>query len=369
MLVGAAGTAAVVASGLLAAPVQAGVNVPATVSVVIDHLNNPRGLALAKDGSLLLVEAGNGGPQCIDKQTCIGNTGSIDRITNLSGTAQRDRFIRGLISAGDPSGMAASGPAAVTTGYGTFIVFSGNTQQIPPGASGGAIGAARTQLGQFAYVGGSNLKTLAPVGDQDYRWSGQHKSLAPHDFPDSNPNAVLVYPNHEYVIDAGANTLTAVSGGGSQVTTFFPVPAGAQSDAVPTCLAKGPDGALYVGELLGGFYAPGHARIWRVVPGHAPTVWATGLTAVNGCGFTPDGAFYAVEFQTHGLSEDPSGNPAGDVVQIVNGRMTHLGVGHLNFPSGFAPAPGHGIFVSDCSIAPAKGFGPCPNGGRVVRIG
>ena len=31
-------------------------------------------------------------------------------------------------------------------------------------------------------------------------------------------------------------------------------------------LARGQDGALYVGELLGGLYAPGHARIMYAVP-------------------------------------------------------------------------------------------------------
>ncbi|HEX2318990.1 MAG TPA: hypothetical protein VHJ18_08410 [Streptosporangiaceae bacterium] len=76
------------------------------------------------------------------------------------------------------------------------------------------------------------------------------------------------------------------------------LPAGAQGDAVPTCIAGGPDGILYVGELLG-FYSPGHARVWRVVPGHAPHVWAGGLTAVQGCGFGADG------------STPPNSRPAG----------------------------------------------------------
>ena len=124
----------------------------------------------------------------------------------------------------------------------------------------------------------------------------------------------------------------------AKVIAFFGVPKGSQSDsAVPTCVARGPDGALYVGELLGGFYSPGHARIWRVVPGHAPKVWATGLSTVQGCGFGRDGAFYATEFQTGGLDEGPTANPAGDVVRIDrHGHRTHLGVGKLFFPSGFA---------------------------------
>ena len=42
--------------------------------------------------------------------------------------------------------------------------------------------------------------------------------------------------------------------GAAKVIAFFGVPKGSQSDSsVPTCVARGPDGALYVGELLGGF--------------------------------------------------------------------------------------------------------------------
>jgi sugar lactone lactonase YvrE len=178
---------------------------------------------------------------------------------------------------------------------------------------------------------------------------------------------------HRYVADAGANALAEVHRNGvAKVIAFFGVPKGSQSDsAVPTCVARGPDGALYVGELLGGFYSPGHARIWRVVPGHAPKVWATGLSTVQGCGFGHDGAFYATEFQTGGLNEGPTANPAGDVVRIDrHGHRTHLGVGKLFFPSGFAAGRDGSIYVSNCSIAPAGGLSPqlCKNGGQVVRI-
>jgi sugar lactone lactonase YvrE len=184
---------------------------------------------------------------------------------------------------------------------------------------------------------------------------------------------VLYSGGHRYVADAGANILAEVKQNGAvKVLAFFPVPADSQTDSVATCVARGPDGALYVGELLGGFYSPEGARIWRVVPGHAPTVWATGLTTVQGCGFGKDGAFYATEFETHGLDLSPTANPAGDVVRIdKDGHRTHLGVGKLFFPSGFAAGPDGAIYVSNCSIAPATGMGPelCPTGGQVVRIG
>jgi hypothetical protein len=52
------------------------------------------------------------------------------------------------------------------------------------------------------------------------------------------------------------------------------------------------------------------------------------------------------------------------------GHRTHLGVGQLFYPSGFAAGRDGSIYVSNCSIAPATGMGPklCSSGGQVVRI-
>jgi hypothetical protein len=274
--------------------------------------------------------------------------------------------------------VAAEGPVSVSAGrhhtfYGQFGLSS---HEVPPAGTIPAKlrAAALAQLGHLVKAGHSGwTRSISDVGDQDWTWTSKHHGLAPNDFPDANPNAVLYSHAHRYVVDAGANTLDEVSRNGkAKVLAFFRVPKGWQSDAVPTCVARGPDDALYVGELLGGFYAPGHARIWRVVPGHAPKVWATGLTTVQGCGFGADGAFYATEFQVGGLDEGPAANPAGDVVRIgPHGHRTHLGAGKLFFPSGFAAGRDGAIYVSNCSIAPAGGMGPrlCPTGGQVVRIG
>ena len=366
----------VAALGVMAAP-TAGAQARGhddSFAVVADHLNNPRGLSPAPGGGLYLAEAGRGGKTCVsggpEGEICPGLTGSFDLITK----GHVKRLVTGLISASGAGGTAAEGPVSVSRGpRGTFYgLFGENTHVVPPK---GAIpdnvrNKALAQLGRLWLIKpGAWVKTVSNVGDQDWAWSNRHRDLAPLDFPDANPNAVLFSHGSRYVADAGANTLVRVKwNGNARVLNFFPVPANFQSDAVATCVARGPDGALYVGELLGGFHTPGHARIWRVTA-HNATVWARGLTTVQGCGFGSNGAFYATEFQTDGLGAQ---NPAGDVVRISqSGQRTRLGVGKLFFPSGFAAGADDSIYVSNCSIAPATGMGPqlCPTGGQVVRIG
>jgi sugar lactone lactonase YvrE len=376
MAAGLAAAAAVIAAPTAGAHTTGGSD---TFTVVADHLNNPRGLSPAPGGGLYLAEAGSGGSLCMgggeEGETCVGLTGSFDKVT--AGGVKR--IVTGLISAaGDPSGAFAEGPVSVSRGpdgkfYGQFGL---NTVGVPPAGTvpDDLRNAALAQLGHLWLVKpDGSAKNVSDVGDQDFAWTDARRDLAPNDFPDANPNAVLYSAGHRYVADAGANTLVEVKQNGAvKVLAFLPVPANWESDAVATCVARGPDGALYVGELLGGFYEPGHARVWRVVPGHAPRVWATGLTTVQGCGFGEDGAFYATEFETAGLNEGPTADPSGDVVRIdKNGHRTHLGVGKLFFPSGFAAGSDGAIYVSNCSIAPATGMGPglCPDGGQVVRLG
>jgi hypothetical protein len=134
------------------------------------------------------------------------------------------------------------------------------------------------------------------------------------------------------------------------------------SDAVPTCLDRGPDGAFYTGELTGGGNGAGKSIVWRVVPGQQPEEWAGGLTAVTGCGFGSDGKFYAAEFSTLGFESFAEGTGAVVRVPAHSTNPTLIASG-LSFPNGFAAGPEGAIYVSNWSIAPAfTGLG------QVVRI-
>lgn len=361
------------AAAATVAPASAAPAASATVTTVVSGLDNPRDLAFSPDGRLYVAEAGHGGlpSDCVPGgpeggSICPGFTSGVS-VINL-GDRRARRVISGLASLSDVGGFSAVGLDGISfLGDGTLYgIMAESRDAVPPGAFRPALAERlKAQLGRLIKVSPSGrLTVVADVGHRDFVWSGNHKDLAPNDFPDANPYGVLALPGVRWVVDAGANTIDQVTPDGRvSVAAFFPNPP--VGDAVPTCVDRGPDGALYVGELTAAGNAPGTATVWRFRPGdHAPTVWATGLTAVTGCGFGADGHFYAVEFSTLGLINAAPGT--GAVVRVApHSSAPRTVVSGLSFPGGFAARDGS-LFVSNWSVAPANsGGGPT---GQVVRI-
>src|SRR5205823_5545268 len=232
-------------------------------------------------------------------------------------------------------------------------------QAIPSGVLPATTTArARRQLGDLIVGSNSGLwRSVANVGNRDYRWSEHHKNLVPPgQFPDANPYGVYAGPRSRWVVDAATNTLDRIGADGRvHIVKFIPNPP--TSDAVPTCVDRGPDGALYIGELTGGGNPPGSSIVWRYGPSsHRLTKWATGLTAVTGCGFGRDHRFYATEFSTNGLDNAAPGT--GRVVQVPRHSTSPITiVDGLDFPGGFAAGRGRALYVSDFSVAPANSGG------------
>jgi hypothetical protein len=342
----------------------------ATVTTVVTGLDNPRGLAFGGDGRLYVAEAGHGGPSCLSGPggaTCVGLTSAISRINIAAGTSRR--VITGLVSVAGTDGSAATGVDGISfLGRRVYGIENASSAVVPPsGFPAWLIAAARNQLGRLI-VGTTDgrWKAIANVGLRDYKWSGRHKNLVPGQFPDANPYGVLALPGTQWVVDAGSNTLDRVGEGGHvSVVKFFPNPP--SSDAVPTCVAQGHDGALYIGELTGGGNAPGASIVWRYAPATGKlTSWATGLTTVTGCGFGRDGHFYATEFSSLGLDNAAPGT--GLVVRAAAHSTAPVTVASgLNFPGGFAAGPDGSLYVSNWSILPAHAPAGAPTG-SIVRI-
>jgi len=368
------------------------------VTVIAENLNNPRGLAFAPNGALYVAEAGLGaGDGAGGFAVGVGFTASITEITRVNSLHPRStRIITGLASVGDtengfpealgPSGVSVHGAGGiyVTMGESALGVEAGNPD-LPR--------AAQRQFGRLLKITPSgDWKAVSDVGDYDYLWTGlnQDQPWAPEDqFPDANPYGLLATAGRQFVVDAGANTLNEVRPNGSvRIIAYvpnpvLPLPDGTLvpvSDAVPTCVAQGPDGYLYVGTLaFGANFArfdpssptnwaslPPQSKIYRVNPNQRTAfltdadVWASGFNPITACGFYK-GALYLTEYVT-----EESGYQTGDIVRVqVNadgsaGARTTLGVDALHEPNGLALGSGGKIYVSNYSIS--------SGGGQVVRV-
>jgi hypothetical protein len=318
-------------------------------------LRNPRGIAIANDGTVYVAEAGNGraapcmpGPE--GGQVCFGTSGAVTRLRG--GTAER--ILTGLPSIAAPDGSNAGGLNDLTVGPdGTLYILLGL----------GADPAIRSQLpgngmqlGQLLRVApNGTLSVIADIAAYEAAYDPDGAG------PDSNPYAVLLDGDRFIVVDAGANALLAVTMGG-EITTlavfpsfmtpaplFLDLPPGTEipAQAVPTSVAKGPDGAYYVGELTGFPFPSGAARLWRVVPGQEPQVLATGFTNMIDIVALPDGSLLTLEIAAHGLLAANQFGLAGGAFGWLSADRTYVPIlagDALVTPTAFAVLP-DGSFV------------------------
>lgn len=337
--------------------------VPATAhgpTVVAEGLDSPRHLTVSH-GKLYVVEAGRGGDgPCAEHpelgEFCFGYSGAVTRVDPRGSDK---RVITGLPS-------IASEEAAV----GPFdIAFDGKTWVLSSGL--GAAPAFRNSFGE----GGPLLGTLlsGSLGSEDFHVYADVAANEALNNPDgtdhdSNPTGLVRVGESYYVADAGGNAVVKVGPRRTFSTLAVlppvpttkpgPVPVGFPADAVPTSVAKGPDGAFYISQLVGFPFEQGSSSIWRVKPGGQPEKWATGLTNVTDLAFGPHGKLYAVQLADKGLT-DPAG-PVGSLVRVTAHGSSHTTVaGGLFAPYGVAFMDGS-AYVSTCSL--------CTGGGEVHRI-
>jgi hypothetical protein len=99
------------------------------------------------------------------------------------------------------------------------------------------------------------------------------------------------------------------------------------SEAVPTSVAIGPDGAYYVGELRGIPADPGSSRVWRVEAGtrHAEcgtdprcSVVADGFTSIIDLSFAPDGTLHITELDENSFLGLELGQSLGGTVNACD---------------------------------------------------
>jgi sugar lactone lactonase YvrE len=320
----------------------------AAPTVVARHLDRPRGLAIAPDGTLYAALVGHGGKPC-NREGCFGASG---RIVRVGRQGKVHGALSGLLSMrGRPDGFFSIGADQVTVlPDGRLATAMTAEFEGPTGAAPRAVPRAlRPQIGHLltgrpggrVHVG-ANIAGLEFSTDPD----GEGEV--------SNPYGVTHIGAQIFVSDSAANDVLSVRGGVAELLDVFPHAGDAQS--VPDALTAGPDNALYVGEFTGGTQAKGSARIWRVVPGQAAAVWATGLTSITALAAGADGSIYAAEFLP------------GRIVRITAAGDRTVIARRLHFPGGIAVGKDGTVYVSDWSVAGATPAKRGPLKGRTGRI-
>lgn len=341
--VGAAlATAVAVVGGLTSTlPAAASGGSPGDPQVVATGLNNPRQLSLLGDGdSLLIAEAGRGGPVCGSEgpegPMCIGATGSIAlvRHARAAHNTRPRRIVTGLLSAAGPDGGFAVGSDGVSARSLDKIYIQ--MTYAPPDVLPAPLPAA--QAGKLLLDRHGRLSTVANISAVELAQDPDGQGA------DSDPYAVLALPDRQLVADAAGNDILEVRGGHVRVWAVLPNHDGNQ--AVPTSLAVGPHGTIYVGELNGEH--PGTARVYRFSPSGRLLGWVGGFTTVTGVAVGRDGSVYVSE-----LFADAGDGPPGQVTEVLrSGRRVHYPV---PFPAGLAVDRQYHVYVSAWSIADANG--------------
>jgi hypothetical protein len=347
----------------LVAAVSVGLAQLLAAQVVATGLVNPRGIAQAPNGWIYVAEAGNGGTGCAAPPApCFGLTGALTQI-DPTGVDSPVRIISGLPSLTRRTPAESTGPNHLSfQGTGGLYLTMGLGGDVPLRES---LGPQAAILGKVLKVAASGeWKVVADVTAHEQRWNPDLGIV------DSNPYGIAALASRRIVADAGANALIeALPSGTTRTLAVFPTrmvpppgPPGAPlvpMQPVPTSVAEGPDGYLYVGELTGFPFQAGAARVYRVPPeGGAPEVCATGFTTITDIAFDPEGRLYVLQFSS-GLGF-PANTGKLSRVDTCGSAPVDLQVG-LSHPTGLVIGVDGAVYVTNKTLAPT-------GTGEVLRI-
>jgi hypothetical protein len=359
------------------------------VDVIAKKLDNPRHVAVAKDGGVWVAESGTGAVSsnsCFDSAegpACTGASGAITRIDHWG----KRRVVTGLASFAGPSGDSAIGPHGVfADGNDIYFTNGGPTGPLRPPSEDVVLRFPTLESEEPVSRLYGTLRKVVRHGDRHREiadlWSFENEvnpdAVKGNPLVDSNPVDVYADRGRFFVADAGGNSVLRVGrfGGISPVAIFpnitmpFPFPpppVTVDMQALPTGVVKGPDGALYVSQLTGFPFPVGGAKVFRIDPWSGkPTEYAKGFTNIIDLDFGRDGTLYVLEIDHDGLL----GPGTDGALYSVSWRGKHkkqlaLPARTLTHPGGVAAGKRGDLYVTNRSDE--SGDNPA-GGGQVLKL-
>jgi hypothetical protein len=319
-------------------------------------LESPRGVAIAPDGNLVLSEAGRGGTgSCLTSgsgnSVCYGTSGALG-LFNFS-TNSYSRAITGLPSLAKQTSLYDD-----ATGL-NKLTFNGSGQLMGVFGNEGGTSTFPSSKGQWfgqtvsIDLAGSTLTPLANI-------TAFEVSNNPHPAAiDSNPWDLVVSGSDTYVTDAAGNSLVKANSANqvSLVHVFLDkivnIPSNAPpslgfpgvrpAQTVPTGLAIGSDGALYIAQLSGVPFAPGSADVFRYdFVNNKVTTFASGFSNLVDIAAGPDNSLYLLQYRG-----DFWASTSGSILKLgLDGSVETL-FSELTNPTALAVAPDGTIYVTN----------------------
>jgi plastocyanin len=332
---------------------------PANCGVIAQGLLNPRGISVAEDGTIYVIEAGDGGEEAIFPMVGEGTPAPAESLTNRGGTGQVTKIApdgtASVLATGLTShtfGTEVVGPSGGVLVDGILYVTVGGPGPaigvIEPGEFQNKVVAIDTATGEVTIVADINAYEIANNPD-------------PYNI-DSNIDGIAHSNGDLYVADAGGNTVYKVNIASGEISVFAVIPGipapgmanpgrgGAEElDPVPTSVYVNEDGSVIVGVLSGGPFPPGAAGYYTVAADGTVGDYTAGLTMVMGIDRGPDGLLYATSFASDLIAGNPFGsvtrvNEDGSLAVVVPGLFLGAGIGFS--------ADGHLLTLAMSSMEP-----------------
>ncbi len=320
-------------------------------------LNNPRHISFGSDGTLYIAEAGKGGDQDgegpygaikADEKTGVG-IGATGQISVVSPDGTQSVLIPELASMNIGFGQV----------YGPMDVYASGTSYwvvLGLGAKDPGLGKRADALVQY----GRSDNAAKMVVDLSAFENDNNPDQNPDDKV-SNPADIAVAEDGTiYLADASANSvLTWTEQGGLKLFAAWPVKEN-EAAAVPTSVAVGANGDVYVGFLTGFPFTAEKSRIEVYTSAGKLKATYNNLSFITDVLVTEDGTIYAVQFASS--FGDQGWTPgSGSVVKVTEDGSAPIAE-NLNFPYGIALSPDGQLAVS------VDTFGAAPDSGRVIAL-